>query len=186
MRNTTLLAVFSVLRNVETFVKGKKDVDIFKSRHMIQYKRSSKYHVDNARRFYNDIENGYYRLNELATYLLYQYLIGLNSFSLYKIKPKMIQETMKIFTFKKVKEDLVLLKEISKELGFKKGLCDFFKMKEDGTNIAYTLTVNERISPTFFIRNYENCLTLEKENDIFISNELKQFIRIANKIKSIL
>lgn len=185
MKNTTLM-VFSILRNVEDFVRGKKDVDIFKKSHLVRFQKSSRYYADNSKRFYSDIENGYYTLTELALYLLYQHLMGVKRFSLYKVKPETIRETMKLFTEKRRKEDLKLLKEIHKEMGFKRSVCEYFELKEDGTNIAFILTKNERISPTFFIRNYEKCLTFMEKDDIIKSKELEQFIRIASKIKRIL
>jgi len=186
MKNTTLL-VFSVIRNIEDFVKTGKDIPVYKKSHGIRFQKSSKYYADNAKRMYNDIENGYYSLQELALFLFYRYLMGEKRVNLYKIKPEHILETMKLFTEKRRKEDLKLLKSIHTELGFKKGICDYFSMKEDGTNIAYTLTMKEKLSPTFFIRNHENCLTKLKENDIiYYSEDYERFIRISLKIKNIL
>lgn len=184
MHNTTLM-VFSVICNINDFMKSKKDIEIFKKSHLVRFQKSSKYIVENAKRMYSEIENGYYTLTELAVYLLYNHLMGLK-INLYKIKPEHIIEIMKLFTEKRKKEDLKLLKEIHKELEFKKGICDYFEMKEDGTNIAYVLTIKGRISPTFFIRNYENCLTRMKKDDIIYSVEYEQFIKIANKIKNTL
>lgn len=185
MENSTIL-VFSIFRNVEDFVRGSKDIDIFKKSHFVRFQKSSKYYAENSKRIYSDIENGYYTLKELAIFLLYQRMMGVKKFSLYKIKSETIKETMKLFTKKRIKEDLDLLMEIHKQMKFKKGICQFFELQEDGTNIAYILTKNERISPTFFIRNYEKCLTFMEKDDIIKSKELEQFIKIACKVKCIL
>lgn len=186
MANTTLL-VFSVIRNIEDYIRTGKEMDLFKKSHGIRFQKSSKYYADNAKRLYNDIENGYYSLKELAVYLLYRYMIDGKKVNLYKIKPEHILEVAKLFTEKRRKEDLKLLKQIHDEIGFKKGICDYFHVKEDGTSIAYVLTKNGKISPTFFIRNYENCLTKTKKDDIInYSKEHEQFIEIAFQIKKIL
>ena len=184
-RNSTLF-VFSVICNVEAFLKNGKDIDLFKNSHFKRLERASKYYTDNARKMFNEIENGYYTINELVIYLLSYAMIEPKKINLYKIKFEHIIEAMKLFTNKKKKEDLELITKIYNEIGFKKGICDFFEFKEDGTNIAYILTKNNKISPIFFIRNYENCLTKQKENDIIKDKEYERFEKIASKIKKIL
>jgi hypothetical protein len=176
--------VFSVLSNINEFIKNKKDVDLFKKSHIIRYQRSSKYIAENSKKFYNDIENEYYTLKEFAIFLLYKHMMN-ESVNLYNVKPNTIIEVMKLFTTKKLKEDLKLLSIIHKELKFKK-IEDYFEIKEDGTNIAYILTKKNKISPIFYIRNFENVLTDINENVIFKSKEYKQFEKIARKIKETL
>jgi len=183
MVNSTL-TVFSVLSNINEFIKKKKDIDLFKKSHVIRYQRSSKYIAENSKRFYNDIENGYYTLKELAIFLLYKHMMG-ETVNLYIVKPNIIIDAMKLFTTKKLKEDLKLLSAIHKELKFKE-IKEYFKIKEDGTNIAYMLTRKNKISPIFYIRNFENTLTEINENDIFKSKEYEQFEKIARKIKETL
>lgn len=183
MINSTLM-VFSVLLNINEFIKKKKDIDLFKKSHIIRFQKSSKYITENSKKFYNDIENGYYTLKELAIFLLYKHMMN-ESINLYNVKPNTIIEVMKLFTTKKLKEDLKLLSVIHKELKFKE-MKDYFEIKEDGTNIAYMLTKKSKISPIFFIRNVENVLTNIDENDIIKCNEYKQFEKIAKKIKETL
>jgi hypothetical protein len=182
--------VFSVIQNVFTFVRGKKDIDIFKKVNEFQFQRCSKYFIENSKKFYNDIENGYYTLHDLAIFLLYKEMIGEKMSAknkLYLINQKSVTEVMKLFTNKRLKEDLKLIKEIHKELNFKKGLKDYFEFMEDGTNIAYVLTKNGKISPIFFIRNFQKTLTESNENVIiYKNNEYKQFEKIAIKIKETL
>ena len=186
-QRATLLEVFSVIGNISKFIKTGKDMDLFKKAHMVQFQRSSKYMVENAKRLQNDIANGYYSLGDLATHILYSHMMGVKRLSLYKIKSEHVIETMELFTDKRRKEDLKLLKEIHSEMGFKKGICDYFMMKEDGTNIAFILTVKGRISPTFFARNHQKCLTKLRKDDIIINNkEYEQFIKIVYQIKNIL
>lgn len=182
MVNSTLL-VFSVLSNINDFFRKKKDIDIFKKCHIVRFKRTTKYYAENSKKLYSDLENGYFTLKELAIFLLYKNLIG-EKVNLYAIKPEHIIEVMKLFTTNKLKDDLKLLQAIYKELNFK-GMVDFFDIKEDGTNIAYILTKQGKISPVFFIRNLTKDLTKYQENDI-ICVEFKQFIKIAMKIKETL
>lgn len=181
MENSSWM-VYSILKNINSFIKGKKDVDLFKKLHFLAYKRASKFYIENSKRIYNDIENGYYTCYDLVIFILFKYMID-EKFSLYEIRPKEINEIMKLFTIKKLKEDLKLIKEIHKELKFKKGLKEYFEIKEDGTNIAYILTKKRRISPVFFIRNFKKVLTNREEDVIIKSKEYKQFERIAIKIK---
>ena len=183
MKNSTLL-VFSVIRNIEQFVKKDKDIDIYKMSHVIRFQKAPKFYAENAKRMYNDIENGYYTLKELVIYLLYQYMMGEKKIALYTIKQKHIIDTMKLFTTKKLKEDLNLLKAVHKTLKFK-SLQNYFDIKEDGTNIAFILVKSGKISPVFFIRNFEKFLTNDKE-DVIINVEYKQYVRIAKKIKETL
>lgn len=178
--------VFSIIRNVDCFVKVKKDVDIFKKSHVQRFNRSSEYYVKNSKRIYNDIENGYYTLTELAIFLLYRYMLDCKKINLYSIKYDSVKKVMLLFTNKRREDDLELLKYIYTEMKFKRGKCEFFDIKEDGTNLAYVLVKKERISPIFFIRNFEKCLTSYKEDDIFKSKEYEQFERIVKKIKHIL
>jgi len=184
MKNSTLL-VFSVLKNTEEFVKKGKDIDIYKMSNIFRFQKSSKFYVENAKRMYNDIENGYYTLKELAIYLMYHYLMGEKKIKLYSIKPKHITDIMKLFTTKRLKEDLNLLKAVHKQLKLK-NLSDYFHIKEDGTNIAFGLTKIGKISPVFFIRNFEKFLTNEQKDDIINSKEYEQFVKIAKKIKDTL
>lgn len=183
MRNSTLL-VFSIIKNVDDFVKKGKDQDLFKLSHIMRFKKSAKFYADNSKRMYSDIENGYYTVQQLAVFLLYRYMIDGKSVKLYGVKPEHVQEVAKMFTTKKLKEDLKLISTIHKEMKFK-GIQDYFKMKEDGTNIAYVLTKNGRISPVFFIRNLDKALTNNREDGI-INTDYEQFIRIAKKIKKTL
>ena len=180
MKNSTLF-VFSVIRNIDDFVKKGRNLDLFQKSHLVRFKRSSKFYTENAKRIYNDIENGYYTIKDLAIFLLYRYLMGEKRINLYKIKPKHITDTMKLFTAKRLKEDLKLLKAIHKELEFK-SIQNYFDIKEDGTNIAYILTIQGKISPVFFTRNIEKFLTKRKEN-VIINTEFEQFVRIAKKIE---
>lgn len=183
MKNSTL-KVFSVIRNVESFVKKNKDVDLFKCCHMIQFNKSAKFYIENSKRMFSEIENGYYTLKELAIYLLYRNMMGESRISLYKIKPENIKETMKLFTKKRIQEDLKLISIIHKEFKFK-GLNDYFDIKEDGTNIAFDLVRKGRISPVFFIKNFEKVLT-NRQKDVIINKEYEQFKKIAKKIKETL
>jgi len=177
--------VFSVIRNVQSFVKKDKDIDLFKKVSWFAFDKSSKYYLENSKQIYNDIENGYYTFHELAIYLLYKFMIGEKKFTLYEIRQKNVKEVMKLFTVKRLHEDLKLIKQIHKELNFKRGIKEYFELKEDGTNIAYILTKNQKISPVFFIRNFEKTLTNRKE-DVIINIEFEQFQRIAKKIKETL
>ena len=178
--------VYSIISNVYTFLYKGHEIDFFKKAHIAQFKKAHKFFVVNAKRIYNDIENGYYTYHDLIVHLLFQHMMG-ERMNLYRIKPKTIRETMKLFTHKQFKEDLKLLQQIHTELKFKKGIKDYFDIKEDGTNIAYILTKKRRISPIFFIRNFEKNLTNRKENVIIgVSKEYEQFQRIAKKIKETL
>lgn len=183
MKNS-ILVVFSVIRNVDDFIKFKKDIDLFKISHVMRFKKSTKFYVENAKRIYNDIENRYYTLKELTIFLLYRYMMGDKKVQLYKVKPKDITETMQLFTTKRTKVDLNLLKAVYKEFKFK-SIKDYFDLKEDGTNIAYILTIQGKISPVFFIKNFEKNLTNDKK-DVKINKEYEQFKRIARKIKETL
>lgn len=176
------LSVFSLIKNVENFVKG-KDIEIFKMSNIAYFKRSRKIYIENSKRIYNDIENNYYSQLELVKYLLYRYMFE-KYVNPYSIKAKDIKETMKLFAKEKLNEDMELLKEIALEFKFK-GVCNFFELKEDGTNIAYILTKNKRISPIFFIKNNNKCLTYYEKNDIIKCKDYERFERIANKIKII-
>ena len=178
--------VYSVIRNIFTFVQKEKDVNLFKKVNYFHFQNAPKFFIENAKRIYSEIENGYYTYHELAIFLMYQYMMD-GKIYLYGAKQKVVQEAMKLFTVKRLNEDLKLLKQIHKELKFKKGLKDYFEMKEDGTNIAYILTKKRRISPIFFIRNFDNPLTNQNENVIIdINSEYKQFQKIAKKIKETL
>jgi len=181
--NTTL-KVFSIIRNVEDFVKGGNDIDLFKLCHFIRYKKSSKYYITNAKRIYNDIENGYYTTKELVVYMLYKSMMANKRIDLFKIKGEVVRETMKLFTKKTLNKDLEVLKSVAKNMEFK-NIQDFFDMKEDGTNIAFVLTKKELISPVFFIKNLNKNLTSESKDDI-INVEFEQFKKIAKKIKETL
>lgn len=177
--------VFSVIKNIYTFVKKNKEVNLFEKVNYFNFKRASRFFIENSKRIYNEIENGYYTYHELALYILYQYMIT-NSFKLYDVKQKTVKEVMKLFTTKNYQEDLKIIEQIHKKLKFKRGLKDYFEIREDGTNIAYMLTKKKQISPIFFIRNCEISLTEPNENVIILSREYKQFNRIAKKIKETL
>lgn len=178
--------VFSVIKNVYAYIKKDKDIDIFKKVNSFQFQKCSKYFLENSKRIYNEIENGYYTFHELAVYLLYKEMMD-EKMNLYIINQKTVKEAMKLFTNKKIKEDLKLIKQIHKELDFKKGIVEYFDIKEDGTNIAYMLTKKGRISPIFFIRNFQKALTENNENVIiYKSSEYEQFEKIAIKIKETL
>jgi len=178
--------VYSVIRNIFTFVQKEKDVNLFKKVNYFHFQNAPKFFIENAKRIYSEIENGYYTYHELAIFLMYQYMMD-GKIYLYGAKQKVVQEAMKLFTVKRLNEDLKLLKQIHKELKFKRGLKDYFEMKEDGTNIAYILTKKGKISPIFFIRNFDKPLTNKNENVIIdVSSEYKQFQRIAKKIKETL
>lgn len=174
--------VYSIIKNVYTFVNKGKDIDLFKKVHYVAFQRASKFFIENAKRIYNDIENGYYNHYDLVIHLLYKSMMG-EKIDLYSVKEKTVKETLKLFTIKRLKEDLELIKEIHKELKFKKGIKQYFTILEDGTNIAYVLTKKERISPIFFIRNFEKALTESQEDVIIKSKEYEQFEKIAKKIK---
>jgi hypothetical protein len=176
--------VYSVIRNVYTFAHKGKEIDLFKKVNYFNFQRAPKFFVENAKRIYSEIENGYYTYHELIIYLLYKYMMG-EILNLYGIKQNTVKEAMKLFTFKKLQEDLKVIKQIHKELKFKRGKKEYFEMKEDGTNIAYILTKKERISPIFFIRNFDKLLTNQNEN-VIINKEYEQFKRIAKKIKETL
>lgn len=175
--------VFSVACNCSDFIKKNKDVDLFKRSHHIRYERSSSFFKDNSKRIYNEIENCYYTLNEFAVFLLYNEIVK-DKLPINKIRSDIIIETMKLFTNKKLKEDLTLLSEIYKQLKFK-SINDYFKIREDGLNIAYHLIITKKISPIFYLRNLEKALLLTEKNDI-MNCELMKFIRIAEKIKNTL
>ena len=178
--------IFSVIRNVYSFVNKEKNIDLFKKVNHFNFQRGSKFFIENAKRIYNDTENGYYTYHELAVYILYQFMID-RKINLFGIKQKTVKEVMKLFTVKRLNEDLKLLKQIHKELKFKRGIKDYFEIKEDGTNIAYILTKKRKISPIFFIRNFEKALTNQNENVIInVSKEYEQFKKIAKKIKETL
>jgi len=176
--------VYSVIRNVYTFVQKEKDIDLFKKVNRFNFQKAPKFFIQNAKRIYSEIENGYYTYYELAIFLLYQYMMD-GKINLYGTKQKTVKEIMKLFTIKRLNEDLKLLKQIHKELNFKKGIKEYFEIKEDGTNIAYILTKKEKISPIFFIRNFDKALTKFNEN-VIINVEYEQFKRIAKKIKETL
>lgn len=185
MESSTLL-VYSVIKNVYTFVEKEKDINLFKKVNFFNFQRAPKFFVQNSKRIYSEIENGYYTYHELAIYLLHQYMIN-GKLNLYGTKHNNIKESMKLFTVKRLKEDLKFLKQVHKQLNFKRGIKDYFEIKEDGTNIAYILTKKERISPIFFIRNFDKALTNSNENVIInVSKEYEQFKRIAKKIKETL
>jgi hypothetical protein len=183
MESSTCM-VYSFIRNVYTFIQKGKETDLFKKVNYFNFQRAPKFFIENSKRIYSEIENGYYTYHELAIYLLYRYMMG-ESLNLYGIKQKTLKESMKLFTVKRLNEDLKLLKQIHKELNFKKGIKEYFQIKEDGTNIAYILTKKERISPIFFIRNFDKTLTNPNEN-VIINVEYEQFKRIAKKIKETL
>jgi hypothetical protein len=186
MKNSTLV-IFSIIKNIENFIKEipkGKDVDIFKTSHIIVYKKSSKFYTENSKRIYSDIENGYYSLKDFIIFLLYKNMMG-EKVNFYKIKSKEIINDVELFTKKRLNKDLELLKVVYEKLNFK-GIEDYFHIKEDGTNIIYVLIKTKKISPIFFIRNFEKFLTNEIKNDIIKNKEFKQFVMIALKIKETL
>ena len=178
--------VYSVIRNVYDFVEKGKDVELFKKVNYFNFQRAPKFFIQNSKRIYSELENSYYTYHELTIYLLYRYMMD-EKLNLYGINQKSVREAMKLFTIKRLNEDLKLIKQIHKELNFKRGLKDYFEIKEDGTNIAYVLTKKEKISPIFFIRNFDKHLTNQNENVIInVSREYEHFKRIAKKIKETL
>jgi len=186
MEKSTLM-VYSVIQNVYTFVQRDKDIDLFKKVYYIKFQKAPKLFFENSKRIYSEIENGYYTYHELAIFVLYRCMMGEKKINWYGIRQKTVREAMKLFTVQRLNEDLKIIKQIHKELNFKRGLKEYFEIKEDGTNIAYILTKKERISPIFFIRNFDKALTNQNENVIInTSREYKQFQRIAKKIKETL
>lgn len=171
------------MMNVKQFVNGKKDIDIFKLKSMSSFTNSSKYSAECAKKFNNHIQNGYYDIRDLAKFFLYEYMMtNKKNISLIKYTEKDVLEVCKLFTKKRIDQDLKLLKSVHTQLSFKK-IEDYFDMKEDGTNIAYILTIQGKISPIFFIRNIEKVLTNGRKDDIIYNKEFEQFVKIAKKIK---
>lgn len=179
MEFSSTLRVFSVIVNTKNFVKGKKDIDIFKLLSMNAFKKAPKFYAISSKRIYSEISNGYYNIYDLAMFLLYQYMMGKTSIKLNDVNYKNMKEFKEMLSDKRYKEDLNLLKEVYKSLKFK-SMKDFFNIKEDGTNVVFELTRKNHISPRFFIKN----MLTSKEEDVTINNkDYNLFKKIANKMK---
>jgi hypothetical protein len=91
---------------------------------------------------------------------------------------------MKNFTNKNLLINKNTIKEISQEMNFK-NINEFFEIKEDGTNIIYSLTKKNLISSVFFINFCEKILTNRKEN-VILNKEMERFERVSVKINKLL
>ena len=180
MINSALM-VFSIINNINDYIKKDNNIDIFKKNYIKRFENAPSYFLENSKRIYNEIENGYYTLIDLGVFLLYYNMIN-KKFTLYDVKFKNVKKVNELFSLQRLKNDLELLKNIQIELKFKNLINDIFKINEDGTSIIYHLTITEKISPVIFIRNFQYVLTNEKE-DVIINNEYKRFEKIANIIK---
>ncbi|MFW6172596.1 MAG: hypothetical protein ACOC5T_02525 [Elusimicrobiota bacterium] len=179
MEFASTLRVFSVIVNTKNFVKGKKDIDIFKLLSMTAFRKAPKFYAISSKRIYSEISNGYYSICDLAIFLLYQYMMGKTSIKLGEVNYKNLKDFKEMISDKRYNEDLHLLREVYKSLNFK-SMKEFFDIKEDGTNVVFELTKKKHISPRFFIKNM---LTKNDEYDTINNREYELFKRIANKIK---
>jgi hypothetical protein len=182
MKNSSLL-VFSVIKNVASFVKG-KDVDIFKKLHIISLQRANEYHQNNAKRIFNDIENNFYDYRGLVLYLLYNAMMD-ETITLYDIKDRNIKSVVKLFGKEQLAEDKEFIRKVNQSMNFKH-ISDFFRLTQEGFPVIFPLIKQKYISPVFFMKYYKKDLTTQKEDVIILSTDYERFLRISNKIKTIL
>jgi hypothetical protein len=181
--NNSSFYIFSIIRNVENFIKKNVDKDFKILVNRFMFIKARPYHIENCKRIYNEIENNYYNHDDMIFFMLYRYMME-DKCHLGQINRKNLAEFKKLISKSKTKEDMEFLKSIYKEMEFK-SLDDFFELKEDGTNVAYMLTKKGYISPVFFIKNAKKLLTNDCDHVIFKCKEYAKFERIAYKIKQI-
>lgn len=181
MKNTSL-NVFSVVKNVESFIKNEKDVNIFKKQSKLWFERSSEYIQRNCKRLFNEIENSFYDYYDLAIFLLYDLIFNEKN-SLRNVNDKNINKVKNLFTLEQLKKDQDFILELNKQLNFT-DLSEYFKINSSGGNLLYdNLILPKHISPYFYLEfdiNKEDEKEKEKEKE-----ELKKFKKIIKKIKEL-
>lgn len=176
--------VFSIIHNVKKRIKDGK-TPIYRICTTIHFNKSiekDSYVVQCAKRIFNDIENGYYSLEDFVIALCYEYIWN-NNVNLTQIKKEKIQLIKKLFTKEQLEKDKKFILELNKRVKLK-GIKEYLKVNEKGTSIIYELIKNRKISPIFFLFVKRKGLTEEKKN-VILNEEYLRFIRITTIINDL-
>jgi len=175
--------VYSIVTNIDSFIKTGKERAIFTKCHGQRFRNANKGIITSCKRIYNDLENHYYTYEDLAVAILHTRLLN-GKCALGAVNQKFVLGIKKLYTNKQIQMDQEVLKGIFNALDFNNP-DKFFEPQEDGTNIIYVLTKKRLISLAFSVKYLSKHLTNEQENVIF-NKEFKDFVHIVTKIKSIL
>lgn len=172
--------VFSIIKNVEKFLESNKDVNIFKEQSIFWYTKNPDFIKNICKRIYNEIENHFYSYYDLAIFLL-NYSIFYGKCDYKYILEKDINKASEIFSKEQLQKDEKFMLELNQILNF--DAEEYFKIKKEGGNIIYEdLIMKRKISPYFYLEYYTK-VKREEEKE---SEELKQFIKVINKIREIM
>jgi len=175
---SSILAVFSVLKNSQQAVEKEKSLDIFRFVSKKWFDKTGEYTYRICKRIYNDIENNYYNYKDFVNFIMYQYIKN-GKFKISSLITKDIVNSKKLFTKKQLEKDKEFILQVAKKSKIK-DICIFFETNDEGESIIFQLTKQEYVSPCFFLRFKKRCLTNEKEN-VILSNDYKRF-RLAMNI----
>lgn len=174
----TPLKVFSVIKNCESFLKG-KDADINSLVSEVWFQRSPDFIVRQCKRIWNDIENSLYEYVDLKLFILWQGLFH-NKYTIKDINDKNINSIKERFTDRQFKKDKQILLGINENVKLE-SIEEYFTIREGGTSYIYDLILKNYLSPIIFVKCYDKLnvnQSLGSESD-----EYKNFLRITNEIK---
>lgn len=179
MKSSSLM-VFSIIKNVEKFLESNKDVNIFKEQSIVWYSNNPDFIKNICKRIYNEIENHFYSYYDFAIYLLYNAIFyGKTEIKL--INHKDINKASELFTNEQLRRDEQFILDLNDVLKF--DIADYFKINRNGGCILYDdIVMKKRVSPLFYMEYSEHVETENREQN----EELKQFIKVTNKIREIL
>lgn len=175
--------VYSIISNLNDYVKKGKNCLIFTNVHVNRYKNANPGVIKHCKRIYNDLENHYYTEVDLAIAVLHKHIMDGMCY-IPTLRAKTILNIKKVYSINQLKIDEKVLKDVYKSMEFNDP-CKFFEIHEDGTNLVYTLTKKGIISPTFSVKYLRKLLTNKDEN-VILCNEYKTFVHVVTKIEQIL
>jgi len=183
---------FSVYRGVTDYVTGVSSgieikQEIYYYRRWIKMVENSKkrtgltWIVNNMKRIGEELQNKDFDKKDLTLAFLFLYYNS-KHLNLTVVKKNLVLAIIDKFSDKQYEKDKEFVLSICKEIKIK-GIEDFFKIMEDGTNLLYKYIQREYISPIFYIRLVGKVPThnIEKQNDNY-----KKFTKLSHAIRDLL
>ena len=173
------LEVFSAYTNIIEFFEKDKGDNFSKIVYVGRLERQKLWVKDICYRIANEINNGYYSIENFKCYLIYQYFFN-EKFFWNKIKTKEIPQIAFLFSKTTLDNNKTFVLELSKKTNISK-MQELFEINSNGNNMLLDFIHKKYISPAFYFRFYKE--QIPNSNRYEESKKQKIINKTIKKIK---
>lgn len=175
--------VFSFLHNCKQCFNLNKNIDLDKTVNIMHFNRQPEFVIKLCDKIVGRIKNNHFNFYNFKLYILTKYLLN-ETVNWRDIKIDDVYEISEKCTDKKYARDNIFIDSLLMKI--KLGRSSLLTVNSNGNNILLDLILDGKISPIYYVLQYENPDDYFKDPKYDLSNKLTLINKRTETIKQIL